>query len=157
MSLSDKHQAFVQAYCNNGYNATKAYKTTYPDCKSGHRQAGNRLLTNGDIRKAISAYKAQSAEKADIDRKYVVDKLVTIANSKTSSSRDVISALSLASDVCGFKRDTAPNAERETARAQRMSDEERELALALAKLRTDAEAAEKGSDKPVRTIKLNAG
>ena len=38
--LTDKQQHFCEEYCSNGYNATKAYKTAYPNCKGNWDKLG---------------------------------------------------------------------------------------------------------------------
>jgi phage terminase small subunit len=58
MPINDKQRAFINEYMINGHNATKAYKKAYPDCKSGHKQNGSRLLTNDDILKTIAGLMA---------------------------------------------------------------------------------------------------
>lgn len=58
MPINNKQQEFILEYCSNGHNATKAYKTAYPDCNSGHRQAGARLLTYVDIEAKINEHMA---------------------------------------------------------------------------------------------------
>ena len=85
----------------------------------------------------------ENTQETQISRKYLTDKLRSILESETSSKRDVISAASLIGDFCGFKRDNAPNAEKERAIVQRMTDEERKLAELAARLRTEAESRPK--------------
>lgn len=60
--MNENRQIFVNTYLTNGYNATQAYKTAYPNCKSGQRQAGQRLLTFVDIKKAIDKAKKELQE-----------------------------------------------------------------------------------------------
>lgn len=55
--MTDKQEMFVQEFCNNGFNATEAYKTAYPNCKAGHQQSSSKLLLNPVIREAIEATK----------------------------------------------------------------------------------------------------
>ena len=55
--MTDKQEHFVQEFCNNGFNATEAYKTAYPACKVGHQQSSSKLLLNPVIREAIEATK----------------------------------------------------------------------------------------------------
>ena len=52
--INNKQKTFIEEYLINGHNATKAYKEAYPDCRSGHKQAGARLLTNVDIKQEIT-------------------------------------------------------------------------------------------------------
>ena len=72
--MNENRQIFVNTYLTNGYNATQAYKTAYPNCKSGHRQAGQRLLTFVDIKDAVSKAKKDLEEWLESDRK-LCDKL----------------------------------------------------------------------------------
>ncbi|KKL07285.1 hypothetical protein LCGC14_2587530, partial [marine sediment metagenome] len=65
--LTAKRQAFCQAYCDNGHNASKAYKVAYPGCKSGHRQNGNRLITKDDIVQEISRIKGAITARSEYD------------------------------------------------------------------------------------------
>ena len=60
--MNENRQIFVNTYQANGYNATEAYRTAYPNCKSGHKQAGQRLLTFVDIKEAISKVKRELEE-----------------------------------------------------------------------------------------------
>ena len=60
--MNENRQIFVNTYLTNGYNATQAYKTAYPNCKSGHKQAGQRLLTFDDVKKAIDKAKKELEE-----------------------------------------------------------------------------------------------
>ncbi len=60
--MNENRQIFVNTYQTNGYNATQAYKVAYPKCKSGHKQAGQRLLTFVDIKEAIDKAKKDLQE-----------------------------------------------------------------------------------------------
>ena len=55
--MNENRQIFVNTYMTNGYNATQAYKTAYPNCKSGWNRLGHRLLTFDDIKQALSKAK----------------------------------------------------------------------------------------------------
>jgi hypothetical protein len=48
--LPDRHEAFVQAYITNGFNATKAYRAVYPKTKTDHiaQACSSRLLSNAN-------------------------------------------------------------------------------------------------------------
>jgi hypothetical protein len=53
-SLSPRHRAFVDAYLDRGFNATEAYRSVY-GCKTETAKAnGHRLLTNADVRAAVT-------------------------------------------------------------------------------------------------------
>lgn len=63
--LSEKHKKFIEEYLIS-WNATAAYKATYPRATYGSaRQLGSKLLTNVDIQAAISARLKQIAMGAD--------------------------------------------------------------------------------------------
>jgi len=75
--LSDKQQAFVNSYCTNGYNATKAYRLAYPDNKTPEFSA-SRLLSNVKIKAAINAFKAETAKALKITRESQIKRLDTL-------------------------------------------------------------------------------
>ena len=60
--MNENRQIFVNTYLTNGYNATQAYKTAYPNCKSGQDRAGHRLLSFDEIKKAIDKAKTELTE-----------------------------------------------------------------------------------------------
>ena len=55
--MNENRQIFVNTYLTNGYNATEAYKTAYPNCKSGHQQSSSSLLLIPVIKEAIDKAK----------------------------------------------------------------------------------------------------
>lgn len=52
----------------NGNNATQAYKTAYPKCKSGHRVSACKLLTKYNIKQEIARLEEQAKTKYIADR-----------------------------------------------------------------------------------------
>lgn len=60
--MNENRQIFVNTYLTNGYNATQAYKTAYPNCKSGQDRAGHRLLSFAEIKKVIDKAKKELQE-----------------------------------------------------------------------------------------------
>ena len=60
--MNENRQIFINAYLTNGYNATQAYKTAYPNCKSGWSAHGARLIAIGSIKEAITKAKEQLEE-----------------------------------------------------------------------------------------------
>jgi len=72
--MNENRQIFVNTYLTNGYNATQAYKTAYPNCKTGHQQSSSKLLLNPVIKKAIDKAKTELAEWLKGGRE-LVDKL----------------------------------------------------------------------------------
>ena len=61
--MNSKQQAFVEAYCCNGFNATQAAITAGYSEKTAKEQ-GHRLLTNVHIKEAVDAFKAKASKKA---------------------------------------------------------------------------------------------
>jgi phage terminase small subunit len=61
--MNSKQQAFVEAYCCNGFNATQAAITAGYSEKTAKSQGG-RLLTNVDIDAHIKQFKSKGAERA---------------------------------------------------------------------------------------------
>ena len=149
MPLSDKRQAFVNEYEINGHNATQAYKTAYPGCKSGHKQAGQRLLTFVDVKQAMGRLRAKTAKKQAVDRQYCIDKLQHIVENSTTE-RNQLTALSLLGDFTGAKRDKAPNTEKIAEMVALMSDEEIQTRRIVAMIRTD-----ELSDTPEPALRLS--
>lgn len=60
--MNENRQIFVNAYLTNGYNATQAYKTAYPNCKSGWNAHGARLIAIDSIKQAIGEAKKDLEE-----------------------------------------------------------------------------------------------
>ena len=60
--MNENRQIFVNTYLTNGYNATQAYKTAYPNCNSGQDRAGHRLLSFVEIKDALSKAKKELDE-----------------------------------------------------------------------------------------------
>ena len=73
--LTNKQEAFCEEYCNNGYNATQAYKKAYPDCKGGWHKLGSRLMAKDGIRTRIARYRAGVTAKVDHDRDKAIELL----------------------------------------------------------------------------------
>ena len=60
--MNENRQIFVNTYLTNDYNATEAYRIAYPNCKSGHQQAGSRLLLSVVVKEAIDKAKRELQE-----------------------------------------------------------------------------------------------
>ena len=85
--MTDKQDIFVQVYANNGFNATEAYKTAYPDCKVGHQQSSSKLLLNPVIREAVDKIKKELQVKWKDRVKQVIARLGReISGTKSISS-----------------------------------------------------------------------
>ena len=139
---NDKQKHFIREYTTNGHNATKAYKTAYPDCISGHRQSGSLLLTNTDIRAEIDRIEAETEAEMDISRKAQYKRLLAaydmaVIQGNVAGIKGILAEISL---MQGYQRENAPNKEMEQAIAARMSSEEIKLARATAMIRTSEEA-----------------
>ena len=57
--MNENRQIFVNTYLTNGYNATQAYKTAYPNCKSGQDRCGHHLLSINEIKEKINKAKTE--------------------------------------------------------------------------------------------------
>lgn len=77
--MNSKQQAFVEAYCCNGFNATQAAITAGYSEKTAKEQ-GHRLLTNVHIKEAVDAFKAKGTERALVTIEDVVKGLMKEAS-----------------------------------------------------------------------------
>ena len=70
------HEAFCLEYMKNGFNATRAYMSVYPDTKEpSARASASELLTNLNITKRIAEIQDELAENYGIDMQKLVDEL----------------------------------------------------------------------------------
>lgn len=90
--MNENRQIFINAYMTNGYNATQAYKTAYPNCKTGHQQNGSRLMLNVVIKEAIDKAKEDLKEWLEGGRK-LVDKLFSDQYKASVSANDRTNAV----------------------------------------------------------------
>ncbi len=58
MPINDKQEAFCQNYCNNGFNASQAYKAVY-HAKAGWDKLSSRLMVKDDIKQRIAEIKTE--------------------------------------------------------------------------------------------------
>lgn len=79
--ISDKRQHFVREYCNNGHNASEAYKTAFPKCKGGWNGHGARLVAIGSIKMAIAAETALIETEDEDSRKYIDNQFKSLLKS----------------------------------------------------------------------------
>lgn len=81
--LNPRQRAFVNAYASNGFkNGTEAaIEAGYS--KRRARQTASRLVTNGDIKRAIEELRQPAKEEAIVDAAFVLQKLkeIVIVNS----------------------------------------------------------------------------
>jgi phage terminase small subunit len=61
--MNSKQQAFVEAYCCNGFNATQAAITAGYSERSAEVQ-GSRLLSNDKVKASVDSLKSKGAERA---------------------------------------------------------------------------------------------
>lgn len=70
------HEAFCLEYMKNGFNATRAYMSVYPDTKEpSARASASELLTNLNITKRITEIQDELAENWGIDIQEVVNSI----------------------------------------------------------------------------------
>jgi len=131
--MNENRQIFVNTYLTNGYNATQAYKTAYPNCKSGHKQAGSRLLTSVDIKEAIDEAKKDLEEWLEGGRK-LCDKLFSDQYKLSLEAKDRGNAIrcieNKAKNVGYYAEDNAQKAEQ-----VKLSDKEVAEAKKITKFR----------------------
>ena len=135
--LSAPRLHFCRIYVTNGHNGAQAYKEAYPNAKSGHDAHAARLIVNDSIKQEIARIDAKTEKKTEADRQYCIDRLQKIAENKTTTDRNQLTALSLIGDFTGAKRDKAPNTERVAQVRARMSAEELRILTIAARIRCD--------------------
>ena len=100
--LSPKQQAFVEAYCHNGFNATQAAITAGYSAKTARSQ-GQRLLTKDDIMPSIEAFKEKASQNALVSTQDIVRLLYVeaqgLGEDSTPSAR--VAALKALTDYTG--------------------------------------------------------
>ncbi len=141
MPLTNKQETFKNRIIA-GDNPIDAVRVAYPNIKTESAQStmAGKLVRNGAIKAVIEAQRAELSAKVEMSRELLVSKMQTIVDDKVSTNTEKTRAASLIADMCGFKREAAPNQEKEQALAARMSDEEKELARDNAAFRTWQEA-----------------
>ena len=124
--LSDNHQKFAETYCGNGHNASEAYKTAYPNCKSGWNAHGARLIAKDSISKEIARIIAKKEVKLDITRVLQYKRLTDLYDMAIEQRNPVAArgVLNEMNNMLGYLRDKAPKAEREAEARSRLSAEE---------------------------------
>ena len=78
--MTDKQKIFCDEYLID-FNATRAYKNAYPNCKKENsaRKAGSRLLTNVDIQEYIEQKMKEREERTTITQDMVIKELSKVA------------------------------------------------------------------------------
>jgi hypothetical protein len=88
---------------------------------------GIHLFDRQEVIDAITEMQVKQELKSEVSRDDCIKKLLDYIDNSDCSVRDKISALSLIADLCGFKRETAPNAEKEAIKASRMGERAKQL------------------------------
>ena len=116
-TMNENRQIFVNTYLTNGYNATQAYKTAYPECKSGWNAHGARLIAIDSIKQAIDKAKKGLEEWLEGGRK-LCDRLFSeryfasvLRNENANAIRCVENK---AKNVGYYAEDNAQKAEQQT-------------------------------------------
>jgi phage terminase small subunit len=78
--MNSKQQAFVEAYCCNGFNATQAAITAGYSERSAE-MTGSRLMSKDKISSAVEAFKAKACKKALVTTEDIVNGLLLEATS----------------------------------------------------------------------------
>ena len=123
--LSDKQEAFCQAYCNNGYNASQAYRTAYPNCKSKWDSHGARQVVKDSIKKRIAEIKAVETEKQENSRELVTNNILEdrrLAKEKGDTSNMIRADENLAKNCGWFEADNLQQRERAELDEQQEAD-----------------------------------
>ncbi len=143
MSINDKQRAFINEYMINGHNATKAYKTAYPDAGTSAEFNASRLMSNDKIKAEIARKVAELAETNGHTRVDQLKKLDEAFDKAKSGNQPtaMVSATKAQNEMLGYIQDKAPNAEQAQAVAQRMTEQDRAIAVEVARILTDREAS----------------
>lgn len=78
--MTDKQKKFCDEYLLD-FNATRAYRTAYPSCKSDEvaKAAGSRLLTNVNVKQYIEERKQELKKRITVTQEDVINQLARIA------------------------------------------------------------------------------
>lgn len=90
--MNENRQIFVNTYLTNGYNATQAYKTAYPNCKSGWSAHGARLIAIDSVKQAVNKAKEELVEWLKGGRE-LVDKLFSDQYKASVKAKDRTNAV----------------------------------------------------------------
>ena len=122
--MNENRQIFVNTYLTNGYNATQAYKTAYPNCKSGQDRAGHRLLSFVEIKESISKAKLELQEWLKGGRD-LCDKLFEDQYKLSLAAKDRGNAIrcveNKAKNVGYYAEDNAQKAEQQTLNTEQQA------------------------------------
>lgn len=77
--LNEREYAVVQAYVNNGYNKTRAYKTVFPDCTDQSAASnGYRLISQEHMQRAITELTDQKITPIKDSKQAIIQEAVEI-------------------------------------------------------------------------------
>ena len=104
--MTEKQKKFCDEYLLD-FNATRAYKAAYPNCKSDEvaKAAGSRLLTNVNVKKYIEERKAELKKRVTVTQEDVINQLARIA---FGDIRKLYNESGGLKDIHSIDDDTAP-------------------------------------------------
>ena len=136
--LNPKRQRFCEEYLKDSNGTQAAIRAGY-SAKTAEVQA-SQLLSILNVKEHIAGLRAELSAEMEMSRELLVTKMQAIVDNTASTNADKTRAASLIADMCGYKREAAPNKEREQAIAQRMTDDEKKVATYAAQHLTAQEA-----------------
>ncbi len=103
MKLNNKHNAFIEEYLVNGFNATEAYQVAYPKVSYDTAKTnGNKLLTKTDIKEIVEAKKKELANTCNITKAEIANVMLSIMNDPSTKATDRISAGNTLNKMFGY-------------------------------------------------------
>lgn len=95
MSLSPKHQLFVDKYFENNFNATKAYMEAYPDSsEKASESSSSEILRNPKVLEIINKRKEEQHQESLVTVKEVIDGIQEdITDAKTYGEKGLVARL----------------------------------------------------------------
>lgn len=124
--LNDKQEAFCQNYCNNGFNASQAYKAVY-HAKAGWDKLSSRLMGNDGIKQRIAEIKAKKAAE-EVNSRDLVTKNMFMAAQLCLDKGDMTGYIRIMENLgknCGwFAEDNAQQAEQSQLTEAQLKDVE---------------------------------
>jgi len=136
MSLFTKYM-YTPGSESFGNGVQSARRAGYKGNENTLTQTAYKLVRNVKVIKAKAKIQAENEEKLDISREILNQKMRDIVFSPDASNADKTRAASLIGDFNGYKRETAPNAEREQSKRKRTAYEDELLKEFVFKRTTD--------------------
>lgn len=89
--MTDKQKAFCNEYLID-FNATRAYKVAYPNCKTDETASvnGSRLLGNAKVKEYIEQKTNEKQERTEIKQDRVLQELINIAFSNGTDFAQIV-------------------------------------------------------------------